>query len=340
FASNDYLGLSVHPALAAAAKEAIDRWGTGSTASRLIVGTRPGHAAIEADLAQWKQCEAALVFSSGFAANVGVLGSLGGVGVTVFSDALNHASIIDGCRLSRSELAVYRHGDVAHLRSLLAAATGRKIVVTDTVFSMDGDVAPIGELVNACAEHGALLVLDEAHAVLGPELTRTCPAGVVRVGTLSKTLGSLGGFVAATSPMVELLVNRARSLIFTTALSPADVAAGRAGLAIVRSAEGDALRARLRANIDRLRPGHRSPIVPIVIGDEAAAMAISARLQERGVLVPAIRPPTVPVGSSRLRIALSSAHTAEMMDLLQEQLGDVGLLDGDGFIDQRWTTIA
>ena len=317
FASNDYLGLSAHPAVVAAAQEAAGRWGTGSTASRLIVGTRPSHGELEAEIAEWKGCEAALVFSSGYTANLGVLGALGGREVTVFSDELNHASIIDGCRLSRSSVRVYRHGDVQHLDSLLSGTSARRLVVTDTVFSMDGDVAPLAELCACCAEHHALLVLDEAHAVLGPELpSGTAGAGVVRVGTLSKTLGSLGGWVAGPNRLIDLLVNRARSFIFTTALSPTDTAAATAALRIVRSPEGHRLITRLRAAVDRLAPGHPSPIIPLVLGDESRALDAAAALMDQGLLVPAIRPPTVPPGTSRLRVALSAAHTDDMITRL------------------------
>lgn len=325
FASNDYLGLSTHPKVQAAAHEAIDRWGTGSTASRLIVGTRPCHEELECELAAWKQGARALVFSSGYAANVGVLTALGGRDVTVFSDALNHASIIDGVRLSRSCAAIYRHGDVEHLDSLLAATPGRKLVVTDAVFSMDGDAAPVDALVDVCERHNALLVLDEAHSVFGPTVRMDSSAVVVRVGTLSKTLGSLGGSVVASSAVIDLLVNRARSFIFTTALTPADAAAALAALRIVRSPEGAALVARVRASTDRLVVGHASPIVAIVLGHEAAALAAAASLVERGVFVPAIRPPTVAPGSSRLRVALSAAHTDEMVSLLVDTLADLGL---------------
>jgi 8-amino-7-oxononanoate synthase len=327
FASNDYLGLSAHPEVIAAATEATARWGTGSTASRLVVGTRPGHAELEAALAGWKGTEAALVFATGYAANLSVLTALGGPDVTVLSDELNHASIIDGCRLSGACRAVYRHGDADHVEALLDEVPGRALVVTDTVFSMDGDAAPLGDLLEACARHDALLVLDEAHAVLGPHLPADAelPATVVRVGTLSKALGSLGGFVAASRPFVELLVNRARPFIFSTGLSPADTAAALAAVGIVRGEEGRTLVARLRGHVDRVRPGAPSPILPVIVGDEDAAVAAADALLARGLLIPAIRPPTVAPGTSRLRIALSAAHTDEMVDDLLDGLAAVGL---------------
>jgi 8-amino-7-oxononanoate synthase len=316
FASNDYLGLTQHPAVVAAAHAALDRWGAGSGSARLIVGSRPVHHELEAALADWKRTARALVFPTGFAANLGVLTTFGTSGATVLSDELNHASIIDGCRLAPARVAVYRHCDLDHVAKLLADAD-RAIVVTDTVFSMDGDQAPVEELAELCARHDALLVLDEAHAVLGPD-----PAldGVeaIRVGTLSKSLGALGGFVAAPSSFIDVLVNRARSFIFTTALTPADAAAAGAALAILRSTEGDNLRTRLRELVARVRPGHRSPIIPIVLGDETVAVEASSALLERGLLVPAIRPPTVAPGTSRLRVALSAAHTdAEVARLLE-----------------------
>ena len=320
FASNDYLGLSQHPAVIAAAHDALDRYGTGAGSARLIVGSRPTHDELEVELAAWKGQEQALLFPTGFAANLGVLSVLGERGVTICSDELNHASIIDGCRMSKANVEVYRHGDLDHLDKLLADAD-RAVVVSDTVFSMDGDVVDLGALSACCAAHGALLVLDEAHAVLGPddvegeavEPRSGSSPEVLRVGTLSKALASLGGFVAGPAPLVELLRNRARSFIFTTASTPADAAAALAALRIVRSSEGDELRARLRGHVDRVRPQHPSPIVPVVLGDEERALAASAALLEQGIFVPAIRPPTVRAGTSRLRVALSAAHTDDQV---------------------------
>jgi 8-amino-7-oxononanoate synthase len=323
FASNDYLGLSAHPAVMAAAMAAIGEWGTGATASRLVVGHRPVHAELELALAGWKQTERALVFSTGFAANVSTLAVLGGRDVTVFSDELNHASIIDGCRLSGSRVVVYPHNDLAALAEQLPSANGRCLVVTDSVFSMDGDEALATDLVALCAEHDALLVLDEAHSVMGPHLDGPTPQHVVRVGTLSKTLGSMGGFVAASGSVVDLMVNRGRPFIFSTGLTPADAAAGLAALRVLESAEGEALVARLRSTVERVSPGHPSPIVPILIGDEAEAVRVAALVLERGLLIPAIRPPTVAPGTSRLRLALSAAHTDSMIDDLLSVLADV-----------------
>jgi 8-amino-7-oxononanoate synthase len=332
FASNDYLGLTHHPAVVAAAHAALDRWGAGSGASRLVVGSRPLHAELEAELAEWKGTEAALLFPTGFAANLGLLATLGGPGVTILSDELNHASIVDGARLARAGVRVFRHADLDHLAKLLVdvdgSGDGPALVVTDSAFSMDGDVAAVEALIDLCADHDALLVLDEAHAVLGPELParRAAHRGVtvLRMGTLSKALGSLGGFVAGPRRYVDVLRNRARPFIFTTAPTPADVGAALAAVRVVRSTEGGALAARLRGHVDRLRPGHPTPIVPVVLGDEAAALAAADRLLDQGLLVPAIRPPTVPAGTSRLRVALSAAHTDAQVDALATALAALG----------------
>ena len=348
FASNDYLGLSAHPAVVAAAQSALTRWGAGSGASRLVTGSRPIHGELEQALAEWKGTEAAVMFPTGFAANLGVLSTLGGPGVRILSDELNHASIIDGCRLSRSSLAIYRHADVCHVEELLAApgpdgAPLPTIVVTDAVFSMDGDVAPLADLLVLCRRHDALLVLDEAHSVLGPDLAPRAgrddasqqgrqdrnglhEGRVVRVGTLSKTLGSLGGFVAASRDVVDLIVNQARSYIFSTAPTPADAAAALAALGVLRSEEGAALTGRLAGLIERLAEagvtprGHPSPIIPVVLGSEQAALSASASFLQEGLWVPAIRPPTVPVGTSRLRVTLSAAHSDEDVNRLLEAL--------------------
>jgi 8-amino-7-oxononanoate synthase len=345
FASNDYLGLSDHPDVRAAAHEALERWGTGSGASRLVTGSRPVHAELEDELAQWKGTEAAVCFPTGFAANLGVLSVLGGPDVRIFSDELNHASIIDGCRLSRAEVAVYRHRDLGHLEELLASGDvkGRmpSLVVTDSVFSMDGDVAPLDELLAVCVGYGALLVIDEAHAVLGPRLevkecSREATSSVVRVGTLSKTLGALGGFVAASRDVVDVLINRARSYIFSTALSPADTAAALMALRILRSAEGEALVERLESLVQMMTESgfapseHPSPIIPVILGSERAAIDASTALLARGLWVPAIRPPTVPAGTSRLRVTLSAAHRDADISLLIDALRALRLPESVG----------
>ncbi len=348
FASNDYLGLSQHPSVVAAAHAALDRWGAGSGAARLVVGSRPVHSDLEAELAAWKQAERAVLFPTGYSANLGVIAALAGPGALICSDEMNHASLIDGARLARGEVAIYGHCDLEHLSSLLSERGDRRaLVVSDAVFSMDGDAAPVEALAEVCARSGALLLLDEAHSVLGPEIPavpyrsatrsgveRTDPIGpdtpvgldgleLLRLGTLSKTLGSLGGFVAGPSRYTDLLVNRARPYIFTTAPTPADSAAALAALRVLRSAEGDGLVARLRAHVDRIAPGHPSPIIPVVCGDEARALDAAAALLERGMLVPAIRPPTVPVGTSRLRVTVSAAHSDSQVGALASALADL-----------------
>ena len=321
FASNDYLGLGSHPDVVAGARSALERWGAGSGAARLIVGSRPVHSRLERALAEWKGTERAVLFPTGFAANVGVLTVVGTAGTLICSDALNHASVVDGCRIAAAEIAVYPHRDLGTLERLLAGAA-RAVVVTDAVFSMDGDEAPLQEIAALCRRHGALLVVDEAHSVLGPSLSSD-ECEMVRVGTLSKFLGAMGGFATGPAPLIDLLVNRARSFIFTTAPSPADAGAALAALAVLRSEEGEHLRSRLRAHIDRIAPGHPSPIVPVVMGDEGAALAASEELLRRGFLVPAIRPPSVPAGASRLRVTVSAAHSEEQVGAFAEALAAI-----------------
>jgi 8-amino-7-oxononanoate synthase len=321
FASNDYLGLTQHPAVIAAAHDALDRYGTGAGSARLIVGSRAVHSDLERELAAWKNTPRAALFPTGFATNLGVLSTFGGRGVLICSEELNHASIIDGCRMAAGDVAVYPHNDLDALQHLLRNRGARRaLVVTDTVFSMDGDTADLAALFECCAREGALLVLDEAHAVLGPAADIPPDLAVLRVGTLSKTLGSLGGFVAGPARYVELVENLARSYIFTTAPTPADSAAALAALRVLRSPEGDALVARLRAYVDRLRPGHPSQILPYLCGTEDAALAASAALAARGCIVPAIRPPTVAPGTSRLRVTLSAAHTPAQIEQLADAL--------------------
>jgi len=341
FASNDYLGLTAHPAVRAAAHAAIDRWGTGSGASRLVTGTRPVHAALEEALADWKACERAVVLPTGFAANLAVLSVFGSSDAHLYSDALNHASIVDGCRAAAASVTVYPHRHPEAVEHLMASAPHRPVVVSDTVFSMDGDEADLPRLVGLACRWGALLVLDEAHAVCGPELTRAeieaveaAGGAVLRVGTLSKTLGSVGGFVAGPARCIELLENRARPYIFTTAPTPADMAAALAALGVLRSGEGDELLRRLAVHVALIAglagtPGHRAPIVPFVLGAEDAALAASQALLDAGLWVPAIRPPTVPPGTSRLRVTLSAAHSPADVDRLVAGLAALGLVSVD-----------
>jgi 8-amino-7-oxononanoate synthase len=339
FAANDYLGLTRHPAVLAAAHDALDRWGAGSGASRLVVGSRPVHGELEAALARWKRTEDAVLFPTGFAANLGVLATFGRSDVTVLSDELNHASIIDGCRLARAAVQVYRHRDLDDLADRLAAVHGPAMIVTDSVFSMDGDCVDLATLSGLARERDALLVVDEAHAVLGPEVPARSDGTILRVGTLSKTLGGLGGFVAGPRSCVDLLRNVARPFIFTTAPTPADTAAALAALRVVTSVEGEALVARLRGHVNRFCPGYPSPIFPVVLGAEADARRAADVLAERGLLVPAIRPPTVPPGTSRLRIALSAAHEDHQVDALLAAL-DVVVPGGLTAIRRRWDQVA
>ncbi|MDA8379396.1 MAG: 8-amino-7-oxononanoate synthase [Actinomycetota bacterium] len=322
FASNDYLGLAHHPLVRAAAAGAADRFGAGVGSSRLVAGERSVHRDLEAALAEWSGSEAALVFPTGYQANLAVLATFGH-GARIVSDALNHASIVDGARLARGEVAIYRHGDADHAADLIASAPDRAVVVTDTVFSMDGDVAPIAALSAHCARHHALLVLDDAHAVL-PVETPDPQAHVLRVGSLSKAFGSQGGYVTGPRPWIDLVVNKARTFVYTTGLSPADAAAAAAAIAVCRSEDGERLRQRLRSNVDRLRPAHSTPIIPIVIGGERQALHVAEVLLDQGLFVPTIRPPTVPAGSSRLRISLSAAHCEADVTHLARALAGLG----------------
>ena len=326
FCSNDYLGLAGHPRLRQAAAEAAQHWGAGSGASRLVSGTASAHRDLERSLAELEGCADALVFSSGYLANLGTIPALVGRGDTVFSDALNHASIIDGCRLSGAQVVVYPHGEAGFLDQALArSGGGRRLVVTDTVFSMEGDLAPLGALHEVCERHGAMLMVDEAHAtgVLGERGSGAVEAagltgrvGIV-MGTLSKALGSAGGYVAGSTGLVEWLRNRARSYVFDTAPAPGAVAAAQEALTLVR-AEPERRR-RVLAMAGRLADELRSlgyqvaapaaAIVPVLVGGAQEALELSARLAEQGVFIPAIRPPSVPEGTARLRVTVSAAHT-------------------------------
>ncbi len=334
FGSNDYLALAGDERLAAAACEAATQCGWGSGASPLVVGHSEWHERLERKLADFEGTEAALVFSTGYAANVGVITALVGRGDVVFSDELNHASIVDGCRLSRAEVRVFRHRDIGHLRELLgdAASFRRRLIVTDGLFSMDGDIAPLADLVHLAGRHNAMLAVDEAHAtgVFGKHGRGTCEAaGIedrvdVRIGTLSKALGGIGGFVVGSRSLIDWLVNRARPYVFSTALPPATAAASCAALEIVEKeprrrtellSRAAALRKALQSQ-GRNVGESASQIIPIVIGDAAKTLQLAAALRDRGFLVPPIRPPSVPANSSRLRLSLSYGHTELMTDAL------------------------
>ena len=334
FASNDYLGLAADPRVSEAAAAAAREFGAGAGSARLITGGRAVHRELEEDLAAAHGTEAALLFPTGYMANLAVATALAALGdpdrrVRMYSDELNHASIIDGIRLGRAECVVYPHVNLPRALDAGGEHAGPseplEVVLTDAVFSMDGDLAPLAELARVCAERAAVLVVDEAHLVFEvPDWPPAVTAGtatdlapdLIRVGTLSKALGSQGGFVAGERWLIDLLVNVARPFIFTTAVAPPVAGAARCALAIAQSEEGEQRRSHLRGLIDMVKPGHPSPIVPIFVGDERAAMAASARLYEAGLFVPAIRPPTVAPGTSRLRISLSAAHTEADVEAL------------------------
>jgi 8-amino-7-oxononanoate synthase len=339
FCSNDYLGLCEHPALAAAAAEGARRYGVGAGASHLVSGHGRAHADLERALAQFAGMPAALLFSSGYMANLAVLTTLAGRGDAVFQDKLNHASLIDAALLSRAELKRYPHGDLEALERQLRASTARtRVIATDAVFSMDGDLAPLPELLELAERHDAWLYVDDAHGfgVLGPRGAGSLAHFALRsprlvyLGTLGKAAGVCGAFVAGEATVIEALVQGGRTYIYTTALPPMIAHVLARSLALVAAAEDrrarlQALVARLRAAAPRL-PGRllpsATPIQPLVLGDNHAALEAGRRLRERGVLVPAIRPPTVPAGTARLRISLSAAHTLEDVDALVAALAE------------------
>jgi 8-amino-7-oxononanoate synthase len=336
FASNDYLGLASHPALAEAFIEGVRRYGAGSAASRLVSGTLPPHRELEEALAAAKGVEASLVFSSGFATATGSLPALVGKEDVVVLDKLCHASLIDGARLSGAVIRVFPHNDVAKLDRLLSVirkkqAAARVIVVTESVFSMDGDLCPLREIVETKDKHGALLFLDEAHAfgVMGPAgMGLAAELGLqdrvdFQMGTLSKAAGLSGGYLACSTAWRELLVNRARSFIYSTAPPPALAHASLASLALIHSKTGESLRESLHANIRAFAPSHLSPVVPLVLGENQRALDAARLLEERGYLVPAIRFPTVPRGTARLRISISAAHPREAITALGKELASV-----------------
>jgi len=329
FSSNNYLGLANHPEVVAALAECAGRYGVGSGASRLISGHMDVHAELEEAVARFKGAESCLTFSAGYMANLGILSTLGNADATIFSDERNHASIVDGCRLSRARVEVYRHADVTHLEDLLQSSSSRrKIVVTDSVFSMDGDIAPLPDLVTVKERHGAILVVDDAHAtgVLPPRGRGSADhfglAGRVEIqmGTFSKALGTYGAYLCSTRKMVDYFINKCRPFIFNTGLPPAIAGATLASLGLLAREpgrltalweNGKTFRGEMEAR--GRKAGSDTAIVPILVGSDGDTMAVSRALFDRGVFVHGIRPPTVPEGTGRLRLTLMATHTEDMV---------------------------
>jgi glycine C-acetyltransferase/8-amino-7-oxononanoate synthase len=337
--SNDYLGLASHPSVRAAAADASERWGAGVGASRLVSGNTALHRQLEFELAEFKRYPDCVLFGSGYLANTGVIPALAGPGEVILSDGLNHASIVDGCRQSRAQTIVYDHGDLESLAEGLRRAAGRPaLVVTDAVFSMDGDLAPLADIVEIARRHQARVLVDEAHAIgvigaggrgLVAALGLEAEVDVV-IGTLSKALGSYGAFACCAQEVAQLLVNRARTLIFSTGLPPASVAGALAALEILRTTP--ALIRRLHDNARLLRAGLSAsgfavehgdmPIVPLVLGDPHEAMSVCENALRAGVFAQAIRPPTVPDGTSRLRVVAMASHTRDDLRHAASALGN------------------
>ena len=335
FASNDYLGLANHPRIVAAAREAVDRFGFGAGASPIVVGHSRAHEEAEAAFARFTGLPRALLFPSGYAANLGILAALADRSTAIFGDRLNHACLVDGALLSRADFHRYPHGDLAALDALLARSkAGVRVIASDTVFSMDGDVAPLADLLALAERHDAWLVLDDAHGigVLGGGRGSLAEFGlasprIVCMATLGKALGGYGAFVAGDADMIEWLMQRARTYVFSTALPPAAAAVATAAMALI-DADPSIVRA-LHARIGEFRraceaqgvaASSATAIQPVVVGDSGRAVALSARLREAGLLVPAIRPPTGPQGTARLRISLSAAHTRVQVESLVSAL--------------------
>lgn len=345
-ASNNYLGLTHHPKVKAAAMEAIERYGTGAGGARLTTGTHPLYEALEKDIALFKGTEAAVAFNTGYMANLGTISAVMGKGDVIFSDELNHASIIDGCRLSGAERVVFPHSDMASLQKLIenTPCKGKRMIVVDGVFSMDGDIAPLDKIVTIAKEHQAMIMVDDAHAtgVLGQGRGTAAHFGLedevtIQMGTLSKALGAEGAYVAGKKEMIDFLINKARSYIFSTALSPAVIAAAHAALKelmhssvlVEQLAEnGRFMRAEL-IKYDVKVSQVETPIIPIIVGSAEKASTIAARLKQQGIILSAIRPPTVPVGESRLRLTVSAAHKqtdlADAVRKIAEVLQDEGI---------------
>lgn len=340
FAGNDYLGLANHPEVVEALREGASRWGAGAGASHLVSGHQRPHEALEQALAAFTGLARALFFSTGYMANLSLLPALAGRGDTLIADRLNHASLVDAALLSRATVRRYPHGDLAAVARMLEAAQGRKVVVTDGVFSMDGDIAPLAELLALCERHDALLVVDDAHGfgVLGEQgrgVLSHCGLAserIVYIGTLGKAAGVAGAFVAGDTDLIEWLMQTGRSYRYTTAAPPALTCALLASLGLIENA--DDRRATLAAHRERLKRGltgvrwtlmpSHTAIQPLHVGTNAAVLALAGQLRAHGLWVPAIRPPTVPSGTARLRISLSAAHTARHLDALCHALIEAG----------------
>ena len=346
FSSNDYLGLARSGKLAAAGAAALKSYGAGAASSRLVCGTLPCHAELERRLAAFKGYPEALVFGSGYMANLGVIPALAGRSDAIFADKLAHASLVDGAILSRAELKRFRHNDPRHLSELLASEkqARRRLVITESVFSMDGDLAPLEEIAEACSRHGAMLLVDEAHAtgIFGPG-----GSGMVRelklesrvdisMGTMSKAFGAYGGFVACSAPLRAWLVNRARSFIFSTALPPAVAGAAAGALDTLASNPGLGRELLQRAQAFRLRLKEAgfntgvsaSQIIPLIVGKNARALALAERLGESGIIAVAIRPPTVPEGTARIRLSVTLDHSPRDLQNAADRIIDAGYKEG------------
>ncbi len=338
FCSNNYLGLANHPEVVKAVEDAVGKYGWGAGASRLVSGNTELHQALEDEISKFKKKEAAIVFPTGYMANIGTICSLVSSGDLVICDRLNHASIIDGCRLSGATFRVYPHRDIGKLENILKKSTGypRKLIVTDTVFSMDGDLAPLPDIVRIAHEYSAMVMVDEAHGTGvfgengrgGVEHFNLDKKVNIIMGTLSKAVGSLGGFVTGNSDLISYLRNKARTFMYTTALPPAVCAASIAGIKLIQ--RDHSLRESLWRNVhyvkERLKllnlnvTSLESPIIPIIIGNAKKAVDVSGSLFESGILIPAIRPPTVPDESSRLRVTIMATHTRADLDKLLDVL--------------------
>ncbi len=341
FCSNNYLGLANNPLVIKAVEDAVAKYGWGAGASRLVSGNMRMHEALEGEISRFKEKEASIVFPTGYMANIGTISSLVSKGDLIICDKLNHASIIDGCRLSGAEFRVYPHCEMEKLENILKKSTkySRKLIVTDTVFSMDGDIAPLPDIVRIAHKYKAMVMVDEAH---GTGVFGKKGRGVVEhfklskkvdivMGTLSKAVGSLGGYVSGDTDLINYLRNKARPFMYTTALPPAVCAASIAGIKLIR--KDPSLRESLWRNVRFLKEKleslslkvipSESPIIPILIGDAKKAVDVSKFLYKKGILIPAIRPPTVPARSSRLRMTVMSTHTKKDLERLLEVLSDV-----------------